>query len=131
MSRSELKKAIVGVTAVLLLVVCFQATPISISSGQNALPEYGNKRYDLYPGQRYMVYTDRPINLPGGVWLDKSCGISSAFRHGDFGKDKEKKCAGHIAMVLKNDGSIEYQCVLCKQTWIRNAEGKISCCDKN
>ena len=132
MSKSVLKKTLVSLAGIFLLVVCFQATPISISMGQTEKAMAGNKRLDLQPGQWYMVYSDKPITLPYGAKMYGACGFGTAFIHDDLLKDELKQCGGYVGSVIKNSGCIEYRCMECGRKWNRDAEGKlVKCSDKD
>ena len=124
MSKSALTKTLVGLTGLFLLLACFLVVPVSISLGQNGKPTDGTKCLTLQPGQHYMVYSDKPITLPEGVRFS-SCLPGTALRHDGTHKDKPVHCGGAIKMVLRDNGCIEYQCVVCKRKWIRDAEGKL------
>ena len=126
MSKSALKKTLLSVVGAIFLVTFLHVMPISISLGQDKKTKDRDVGFDLLPGQGYMVYSDRPINLPEGAWVGQSFGLGSGLSHDDFRKDKPKHCGGHIKMVMKNSGCVEYECVLCKQKWRRDKDGRIT-----
>jgi len=125
MSKSMLKKALVGIVGITLLVACFQVTPISISLGQNDKATGEKKSLDLRPGEWYLVYSDAPFTLHGDAKVMSGEGIGGRLRHDGIGKDKRKSCWGFINMVLMDNGYIKYKCNLCDKEWTRNAEGKL------
>ena len=125
MPMSVLKKTLVGLAGIFLLVACFQVAPISISLAQNEKAVDRSERLDLQPGRLYVVCSDRRILLPDHVKVLRECAMGTSLRHDGMHKDEPRPCHGPIKMVLRDDGSIEYECVLCHRKWTRNADGKL------
>lgn len=125
MSQNALRRTLIGLAGFLLLVVCSRFIPISISLGCDEEGVKARESSSLRPGQWYIVYSDESIASPHGGAIRLSGVFGTALTHSGLRKDKGVPCEGAIKTVLRDDGCIEYECVVCKRKWIRDAEGKL------
>jgi hypothetical protein len=124
MPKSMLRRLLPWIGGCLLLVLCLQATPISISRGQTDRADKEGKHTYLQPGQLYVVHTAEPMRLPQGMWLEACATYGASFLHRGKAENSDKPCCGGIKTLLRDDGSMEYKCVACGKSWIKNADVK-------
>jgi hypothetical protein len=122
MSKHVLRKSIACLGGCLLLVMCLQVARIPISPGQYAMTHKERESVYLQPGKLYFVRTSEEVELPEGTWAKCYATFGTGFHHSGKHKSKDKLCNGDIDMRLRDNGDIEYKCVICGKSWIKKSE---------
>ena len=126
MSKSVLLRSIALLGGCLFLAMFLQVARTPISLGQDSKIHKEREGVYLQPGKLYFVRTSEEVELPEGT-LAKCCAtFGSGFHHSGKHKSKDKLCNGDIDMRLRDNGDIEYKCVICGKSWIKKSDVKLT-----
>lgn len=96
------------------LFVAMSSMSVSVGREQLAVDQ---EVASFEPG-RYIVHVKRPMPVPHGMRVEPRGTFGAKFRHDGKGKGEDEACDGEIVQLLKDDGSLVYECETCKKRWI-------------
>jgi hypothetical protein len=125
MSKRVVRKSIAWLGGCLLLAMFLQVARTPISVGQDNKIHKEKEGVYLQPGKLYFVRTSEAVELPEGTWAQCYAAFGTGFHHSGKHKSKDKLCNGDIDMRLRDNGDIEYKCVICGKSWIKKSDAKL------